>query len=294
MSRREDNIKDLLNEFRLEQRKFREEQNRFKEEQNVFKTEQNVFKEEQKKLNEDQKSFNEKQIVFNEKVNVQNKKNKRAILIMMLVCLFVSGISSVLSYTLGASSVEYTPRDSNWKVENTQEAIDDLFNSVGAALVGSVYSYMGVTAPYGYLACDGSIYNIDDYPRLASHINRSFGSYNYFGGDGTNTFAVPDLRGEFLRGTGNNSHSYQGSGSTVGIHQDGTVIPIVLSDSENTYVTSASNFWSGTVSYDYSYSSNGRYARILSKNQIYQSQYSENTRIVARPTNTSVLYIIKY
>lgn len=95
-------------------------------------------------------------------------------------------------------------------------------NGGGDTPVGHILSYMGITAPEHYLSCDGTVYNISDYPELANHFQREFGSSNFFGGDGTTTFAVPDLRGEFLRGGGTNSHTNQGSGSNVGVHQDGT------------------------------------------------------------------------
>lgn len=58
--------------------------------------------------------------------------------------------------------------------------------------VGSIISYIGTNAPAHYLLCDGSIYNIVDYPELALHIKNEFGTYNYFGGDGVTTFAVPN------------------------------------------------------------------------------------------------------
>lgn len=66
--------------------------------------------------------------------------------------------------------------------------------------IGTVISYMGLTAPKDYLICDGATYNIDDYPDLAIFFNTQFGSVNYFGGNGTTTFAVPDMRNLFLRG----------------------------------------------------------------------------------------------
>lgn len=59
--------------------------------------------------------------------------------------------------------------------------------------VGSIISYMGNNVPKHYLACDGSEYNIVDYPELAKHFKDEFGAYNYFGGDGITTFAVPKL-----------------------------------------------------------------------------------------------------
>lgn len=66
--------------------------------------------------------------------------------------------------------------------------------------VGTVISLMGTSAPEDYLVCDGTEYPISDYPDLAEHFRRQFGSADHFGGDGENTFAVPDLRNLFLRG----------------------------------------------------------------------------------------------
>ncbi len=60
--------------------------------------------------------------------------------------------------------------------------------------VGIVVSYMGNNPPEGYLSCDGATYNISEYPKLAEQIKTEFGSYNHFGGNGTSTFAVPDLK----------------------------------------------------------------------------------------------------
>ena len=93
--------------------------------------------------------------------------------------------------------------------------------------VGTVIYYAGLTAPNGYLKCDGSIYNITDYSDLAFFIKTNYGAENYFGGDGTTTFAVPDWRGEFFRASGTNSHANQGSGANVGVHQDATEVPMV-------------------------------------------------------------------
>ena len=49
-------------------------------------------------------------------------------------------------------------------------------------------------AMIGWLACDGSEYNINDYPELFSVIGTTYG------GDGTQVFRVPDLRGRALAG----------------------------------------------------------------------------------------------
>lgn len=86
--------------------------------------------------------------------------------------------------------------------------------------IGTIISYMGTIAPKDYLICDGSTYNISDYPELSSFFKEQFGASSYFGGNGTTTFAVPDMRNLFLRG-------YHGSASDklsgdIGKRQDGT------------------------------------------------------------------------
>ena len=96
----------------------------------------------------------------------------------------------------------------------TEERLADFYQSIlpylggmpdvcggGFAPIGTIIAFMGTTAPQDYLACDGTVYNIADYPRLAQFFTDQFGSANKFGGNGTTTFAVPDLKGEFLRGT---------------------------------------------------------------------------------------------
>lgn len=91
--------------------------------------------------------------------------------------------------------------------------------------IGTVISYMGIAAPKDYLICDGAIYNIADYSDLAKHIQTNFGLTNFFGGDGTTTFAVPDMRNLFLRGYhGENGEQLSGS---IGEKQEATEIPNV-------------------------------------------------------------------
>lgn len=61
---------------------------------------------------------------------------------------------------------------------------------IGDTPVGYIMNYVGET-PENYLPCDGNKYNIADYKELAEYIKTAYGSYNYFGGDGVITFAVP-------------------------------------------------------------------------------------------------------
>jgi len=62
----------------------------------------------------------------------------------------------------------------------------------GFAPIGTEITQFGTISPQGFLKCDGTVYNISDYPDLATYFASQFGSVNYFGGDGLTTFAVPN------------------------------------------------------------------------------------------------------
>lgn len=156
---------------------------------------------------------------------------------------------------------------------------------------GQIIAMMATAAPDGYLACDGTVYNISDYITLAAHIETNFGSPNHFGGDGVTTFAVPDLRGEFLRGSGTNAHTDQGSGAAVGAHQDGSV------HSHARMQTDGNAALFGYVSTGYSdvvpdsvLSTSTHIGFISAAQNIPNPTTAYYT---SRPTNTSVLYCIK-
>ena len=162
--------------------------------------------------------------------------------------------------------------------------------------VGTVISYMsGSNAPDGYLSCDGSVYNISDYPKLAESFKDGFGKYNYYGGDGTTTFAVPDLRGEFLRGTGTASRN-TGTGGNVGIHQEATSFPSGYGTSDNGNLYLPYNTQKQYVPQNYD-----RISSDSTKTSVFQHSREESNlyrgnvgMITTRPTNTAVLYCIKY
>lgn len=164
------------------------------------------------------------------------------------------------------------------------------FSAGGGVPIGTIISFMGLTPPADYLACDGSTKNITDYPQLADFFEAQFGSKNYFGGDGVTTFAVPDLQGEFLRGTGTNSHAGQGSGANVGVHQDGTKHVDVLTDNDKIYLRRTTST-DVVVNGDYY---DGSTTWVGYKDS-FTGTFSSATdgMFTSRPTNTSVLYCIK-
>ncbi|MCI8482422.1 MAG: hypothetical protein HFJ27_05085 [Clostridia bacterium] len=198
--------------------------------------------------------------------------------------------SSILIATNDESQITVTMED----LKNIiKEQIKEEMKEENKNPTGTVISYMGNNAPEGYLPCDGGIYNISDekYMNLAEQIKNEFGKYNYFGGDGETTFAVPDLRGEFLRGTGTNSHAYGGRGLSVGTHQEPTLIPCIESNINGQVINSHNS--NGAISI-----SNEDWVRLGRVNvttpQDSTGQWNGRIQYTMRPTNTSVLYCIKY
>lgn len=204
--------------------------------------------------------------------------------------------SSILVATNDSSQITINVEDLKTLINKT---VEEKLAENSAGPTGTVISYMGNNVPNGYLKCDGTTYNISDYKKLAEQIKTEFGSYNYYGGDGTTTFAVPDLRGEFLRGTGTNGHSKQGNGANVGAHQDGTQHIFTTNDGA---AGSNGGFYvrindSGTGEFH-----PNNLDSIISYGT-KQRAYSQTSLVVtgaaaadftSRPTNTSVLYCIKF
>jgi microcystin-dependent protein len=66
---------------------------------------------------------------------------------------------------------------------------------LGEVPPGTILAFGGTTPPGGYLECDGAALSRTTYSTLFSVIGTAFGA-----GDGSTTFNLPDLRGEFVRG----------------------------------------------------------------------------------------------
>lgn len=195
------------------------------------------------------------------------------------------------------SELKVTLKESNCNIDKETGEIEDAIAKDGTP-TGTVISYLaGNTAPDGYLTCDGSIYQISEYPTLAEAIKTGLGSYNYYGGDGVTTFAVPDLRGEFLRGTGTATRN-TGGGSDVGIHQDATQIPYVQGYNNYFYIYkntlgNSAQVWPLDMDIVAQYGTAGL-IRATTASSDTQSRPTAISTYTSRPTNTSVLYCIKY
>jgi microcystin-dependent protein len=80
--------------------------------------------------------------------------------------------------------------------------------------IGEIRIFGGTFAPYGWSFCNGSLLAISQYPALFQLIGTTYG------GDGVNTFALPDLQGRLPihQGQGTNLSNYV-IGSRAGVEQ---------------------------------------------------------------------------
>lgn len=152
--------------------------------------------------------------------------------------------------------------------------------------VGTVISFLGLTAPAGYLVCDGTAYNISDYPVLAAFIETQFGTKNHFGGDGTTTFAVPDMRNLFLRGYhGEAEEQFSGE---VGARQEATQIPVMWTTDSNIGMPAGNIL--GPKNYESLF---GKTNVVAQGAGTYTASTEYDQLFTSRPVNMAVLYCIK-
>jgi microcystin-dependent protein len=109
--------------------------------------------------------------------------------------------------------------------------IDDEFNAIATAVAtkadstelltavpaGAVFHFAMTTAPTGYLICDGSAVSRSSYANLFAAIGTTFGA-----GDGSSTFNLPDLVGQFIRGY-NSTSSGKDADRVFGSDQDDAI-----------------------------------------------------------------------
>lgn len=181
--------------------------------------------------------------------------------------------------------------------EITTSAVMDLFKDAdglahlfgqscsGDTPVGSILPYMGTSAPDGYLVCDGSEYQITDYPALAQHFEDHFELKDYFGGDGEYTFKVPDLRDMFLRGY-HDGNDGQLSGE-IGIIQDPTILPHIYASGESALVVPPAL----TTIQNPDMVGPEESIRVVSATESKDATFP--TVFATRPVNVAVLWIIK-
>jgi microcystin-dependent protein len=162
--------------------------------------------------------------------------------------------------------------------------------SVNPMPAGSIISFAGAAAPAGFLICDGSAVSRTTYADLFAVIATTYGV-----GNGTTTFNIPDLRGEFIRG----ADAGKGSdpGRVLGSNQIAS--PVVGDDccGENDFSMEVGA--GGTTpqffdNYDASYNGvNFWYSTSLNAYNVKPTNGAGFLR-GSRPRNVALNYIIRY
>jgi microcystin-dependent protein len=156
----------------------------------------------------------------------------------------------------------------------------------GGVPAGAVLPFAMNTAPAGWLAADGDEVSRTDYAALFSAVGTTYGA-----GDGSTTFALPDLRGYFVRGSGTN-----GDGTAAGTF--GAKQPDALQGHHHQLGTTAA-----TVRSTQAGSSNATAAATATQGLLVDragaviadgTNGTPRTASETRPANIAMLYCIKF
>lgn len=162
-----------------------------------------------------------------------------------------------------------------------------------ATKIGTIITFPVNVTPTGFLECNGALISRTAYADLFAVIGTIYGA-----GNGSTTFKIPDLRGEFIRGFDNGrgvdvgrtigssqsdaygSHTHIGSTNTTGEHTH-TAKGMVASAASYS-PTNGSEPLSGTVTT----SSSGAHSHTVTINASGSTE--------TRPRNIAMMYCIKY
>jgi phage-related tail fiber protein len=151
-----------------------------------------------------------------------------------------------------------------------------------AVPAGFVWPYAGSTAPTGWLECNGAAVNRTTYAALFTAIGTTFGI-----GNGSTTFNLPDLRGEFVRGWDHGRDV--DADRTLGSAQEEAVNRVAelgsIANSESSYDRSVPIPSDGTWS---------AYVETGKNGQNYWGVRARTTGSETRPRNVALMYCIKY
>lgn len=157
---------------------------------------------------------------------------------------------------------------------------------LGSVPPGTVVYIAGTTIPSGWIKANGALLSRITYSTLFGVIGTTFGA-----GDGSTTFALPDLRGEFLRGFDDGRGGID-AGRVLGSFQGDAFQGHTHRVTYNASVSGSNVQWSGSVS---GFADGGlsmalvaRYAETDGTNGVPRIAHE------TRPRNVALLAIIKY
>lgn len=143
-------------------------------------------------------------------------------------------------------------------------------------MAGEIIYHAGSTPPTGALVANGALVSRTAYAALFAAIGTTYGA-----GDGSTTFALPDLRGEFLRGL--DSGRGVNAGRLLGSAEVATVISEAPYSAGSGGVTS-----NGVAGVDPAYDTVNMYRGIAGATRVTLDRYP------VRPRNIALLPCIIY
>ena len=164
----------------------------------------------------------------------------------------------------------------------------------GSLPIGTIISYSSIITPKGFMICDGSTVSRTTYASLFSVYGTTFGA-----GDGSTTFNLPDLRGEFIRGFDDGRGV--DTGRVLGSEQLDSLQSFNLSDAANDSAGSTTtSFYQAQTNEEYSIGSKPNpNDSVIVRNIAGASGYTPvvpvNARVSSetRPRNVALVYLIK-
>jgi len=170
-------------------------------------------------------------------------------------------------------------------VANGSISLIKLASAVQQLLVptGAILSFAISTAPSGWLECNGTAVSRVTFNGLFQAIGTTYGA-----GDGSTTFALPDFRGEFLRGWDNGRGIDSSRG--LGTFQD--------QDWKGFWMTNTGQGWSGGYSHNDVYMGKSLISYI---GNLFTGAWSNPSAAIGtkwdasevRPRNRAVMFCIK-
>ena len=220
----------------------------------------------------------------------------------------VMGGTGALKLPNGTNAQRPTPATGQIRFNTTSTEFEGYNGSAWGELaagvpVGTILTFGASTPPSGFLECNGSAISRSTYASLFSILSTTHGA-----GDGSSTFNLPDLRGQFVRGwdnsagvdasrvfgstqtdqNKNHTHTTDSVTLTGGIRKisegflsggSATGVFTKTSDGNNSITGSSSTSPVGGVDFD------GTHSHTIS---------SSGGGTEARPKNVALMYIIKF
>jgi len=149
---------------------------------------------------------------------------------------------------------------------------------------GAVQHFATQTVPDGWIEADGSAVSRTQYADLFTAIGITFGA-----GDGSTTFNIPDLRGEFVRGWDHDKGI--DSGRIFGSEQDFSMQEFLIGDRTNLRPLKRSNYGQG---FDDTGAASTTAKLYINEGTANVLPFGANFSTETRPRNVALLACIKY